>query len=175
MEELEKVLSLLGKYGWQPILSVSVLWFVWSVSRPADSEKAPLLAAALSRVWSDLCRAVGVWWADRQEDVDAKRLERQEDAAAKRELTRAQASLQGALERSVLAANPGGTRAIDRAVYGDARSDVRTTGGGPGSPERVFNMARQAENSGTSGNSGSRSLDGGGADGGPITLAPPGD
>ena len=172
MEELETVLKLFNQYGWRPILSITALLFVWTLSRSASGEKAPLLAVALARVYTDACRALATWWTDRQEDTDAKRLERQEDAAAKRELTKAQASRERALELAVLAANPGGSRAVDRAVYGTP-CDVRTTGHGQSDPVRLRRLASEAPQAGPDGGCSAGAVDGRGSDPGPFTLAPP--
>lgn len=116
MDELEKILGIVGKYGWQPILSTVVLMLALRLGRPE------VLSPAVSRVYVDVCRAIGTWWESHRELVEAQR-----------DARRAQEARDRALESAWSVAHPEGTRAVDRLVYGPASrgGDPRATGERP--------------------------------------------
>lgn len=74
MDEIEKILTILGKHGTAPIISAIALIAVFRLA------KLEILAPAIRRVYLDLGRAIGVYWDSRRELMEARRDEARERA-----------------------------------------------------------------------------------------------
>lgn len=99
MDELEKILTIVGKHGWQPILSAVLLLLVLRLGKPE------IIAPAVGTLYADFRRAVGTWWESHRELVEAQR-----------DRARAQEARDRALEVA-WSTDQAGARTLDRLVH----------------------------------------------------------